>query len=555
MRRTFLPALLLASATLVPVQAQSLTSAQARYHIAPPPEAVCILKAVPEDLGVSFGPRTTPGKAGAASATFSVNYLDAAMDDPWPQEAKDAFDYALGIWATHIESAVPIAVDATWAGLGGCDLNQSVTLGSAGPTFFISDFGAGEADTYYPIAQVEAMIGSNFVPGSADIIARFNRACDDPGSPLWYFGTDANPGPNQVDFVSVVLHEIGHGLGFTGTADVDDGLGSGGSIECDGTAGHGCFSDPPSIYDRFTTNAATSGVSLLETGSFPMNSTTLGDALQGGSGAGVFFDGPAARYAHGAGGPRLFAPAEWDAGSSFAHLDESSFHNTANALMTPALNSNEAVHLPGPIVCGIFQDMGWPLGSDCLDLLPVELTRFEAIANGRSARLTWSTASETNNAGFEVEYRTTDGAFASLGFVPGAGTTSEPRSYAFTTPRLTPGSHRFRLRQVDFDGGFTYSRERDVTILATEAYEVSAAFPNPFNPQTQLTVAVQSAQRVRVSLYNVLGARVLDLEDAPLDANRSHTFTLDAAGLPSGLYLVRVIGETFTDTQTVTLLK
>ncbi|MDZ4701572.1 MAG: T9SS type A sorting domain-containing protein [Rhodothermales bacterium] len=553
MKRSFLPALVLISVLSLPVVAQNKLPAGAQLHLAPPPEAICTLHATGEHVGHSVA-RPAASQTGAASVVFSVNFLDAAAEDPWPEDAKTAFLAALDIWSTHIESAVTIFVDATWASFGGCDITDGVTLGAAGPTFFISDFGAGEADTFYPIAQVEAIIGSNFVPGSADIVARFNRACDDPGSDLWYFGVDANPGANQVDFVSVVLHEIGHGLGFTGTADWDDGAGSGGAIECDGTAGNGCFSDPPGIYDRFATNAASTGSPLLSAG-FPANSATLGNAFLGLSGGGVFFDGPSTRYATGAGAARLFAPAEWDGGSSFSHLDEATFNGTADALMTPSLGNDEAVHAIGAVTCGILEDMGWPLTDACLDLLPVELVAFDGVVDGAEVRLHWETAGETNSAGFAVEHAAAGDDFVRIGFVAGAGTTSDPLRYSFLIPGLEPGRHRFRLRQVDFDGAFAYSATIEREVRTTTPYAISAPFPNPFNPHTQFTVAVQSAQHVRIAVYNVLGARVLDLHDAALDAHQAHRFTVDAAGLPSGVYLVGVEGESFRDWQAITLMK
>ncbi len=555
MKRLFLPALVLISVLPLPVVAQNKLPAGAQLRIAPPPESVCILQASGRHVGLSVARPPVSYKSGAAAgAVFSVNFINASTEDPWPEEAKTAFQTALDIWGSHVESAVTIAVDATWASLGGCDINQNPALGAAGPTFFVSDFGAGVADTFYPIAQVEALIGSNFVPGSADILARFNRACDDPGSDLWYFGTDANPGANQVDFVSVVLHEIGHGLGFIGTANWDDGAGSGGAIECDGTAGHGCYSNPPGIYDRFATNAASSGASLLSAG-FPDNSAALGDALLGQSGGGVFFDGPSTRYATGAGGARLFAPAAWDVALSYSHLDEATFNGGENALMTPALGNDEAIHAIGAVTCGMFEDMGWPLTNACLDLLPVELVAFDGVVDGMEVRLRWETAGETNNAGFAIEHAAGSDAFARIGFEAGAGTTLDPRQYAFVTPTLAPGRHRFRLRQVDFDGAFAFSATIEQTVQATVPVAVSPAFPNPFNPHTQFTVAVQSTQQVRIGLYNVLGARVLELHNGALSAHEAHRFTVDAAGLPSGLYLVGIEGESFRDWQAITLMK
>jgi hypothetical protein len=555
MSRWILPASMFAGTLVVPALAQPISTAGANLLPAPPPDSICTLAASPRASSLSIPASHRAGATGAATASFDVNFIDASAEDPWPDEVKAAFQYALDIWSTHLESTVPISIDATWAGLGGCDLMQGVVLGTAGPTFFVSDFGAGEPDTFYPIAQVEAMIGTNFVPGSSDIVARFNRACDDPGSELWYFGTDASPGPDRIDFVSVVLHEIGHGLGFVGTADVDDGAGSGGAIECDGIAGHGCFATPPGIYDRFATNASRGGTPFLESASYPTNSAPLGNALLGQTGSGLFFDGPAARAAGEGDALRLYSPSEWDAGSSFSHLDEDTYDGTVHALMTPSLNSEEAIHLPGPATCAVLLDMGWPLGSDCLDLLPVELTAFAAVADGDRVRLAWTTAGETNNAGFEIHHRTDAGDFRRIGFSAGAGTSADPRDYTFDTPPLAPGRHWFRLRQVDFDGAFAWSRTVEAIVRASSPLAVSAPFPNPFNPTAQFEVSVSTGQFVRIGLYDLLGARVLALHEGSLEPDRAYAFTVDAGALPSGVYFVHVEGVDSREVKTVMLLQ
>ncbi len=90
---------------------------------------------------------------------------------------------------------------------------------------------------------------------------------------------------------------------------------------------------------------------------------------------------------------------------------------------------------------------------------------------------------------------------------------------------------------------------------APDAYRITSAYPNPFNPQTQFTLAVTEEQRVRVEVYNLLGRRVKVLHDDLLTAGQTYTFTFEASNVPSGIYLIRVIGEQFSTTQRVTLLK
>lgn len=189
-------------------------------------------------------------------------------------------------------------------------------------------------------------------------------------------------------------------------------------------------------------------------------------------------------------------------------------------------------------------------------LLPVELVRFDAAVDGTDAVLTWETASETNNAGFEVEHAAgADAAFVRSGYVDGAGTTTAARAYAFRLAGLAPGVHRFRLKQVDFDGTFSYSPEVEVTVAVPGAYVLSPAYPNPFNPQTQFTLTVAQGQHVRVEVFDALGRQVALLHDGPMAEGAAQTFTFEAGALPSGVYLYRAVGETFVATRRAMLLK
>lgn len=186
--------------------------------------------------------------------------------------------------------------------------------------------------------------------------------------------------------------------------------------------------------------------------------------------------------------------------------------------------------------------------------LPVDLVAFEATATDDEVLLHWRTASETNNAGFEVEHRTDNG-FASVGFVRGNGTTLEAASYHFSVDGFAPGWHTFRLKQIDFDGTFAYSLEQQVFIDINGAYHFASPYPNPFNPQTQFTLMLAREQHVTVSVYNLVGARVQVLSDGILSAEHPHAFTLDGSALPSGIYIIQAMGEHFKSARSVTLMK
>lgn len=289
-------------------------------------------------------PRSALAPDAPQTAVINVTYAG-----PWTASAKAAFEYAANIWETLVVSSVPIHIEAEWAAL------PPGVLGGAGAYNYWRNFpGAPQSNTWYPAAIAHSRAGYDLDGSDPEIFAIFSSTFSN-----WYFGTDGNPPGNQYDFVSVVLHEIGHGLGFSGSMTVDNGSGS---IECNGISGYGCWgygTGTPFAYDRYTENGANQA--LLNTGLFPNPSSALGNQLRSNN---IFFDGPNATAANGGTPPRLYAPGSWQQGSSYSHLDESTYAaGTANALMTPQISNGEANHNPGPITLGIFADTGWILAT------------------------------------------------------------------------------------------------------------------------------------------------------------------------------------------------
>ena len=187
-------------------------------------------------------------------------------------------------------------------------------------------------------------------------------------------------------------------------------------------------------------------------------------------------------------------------------------------------------------------------------LLPVELVSFDARVDGASVSLYWATATEENAAGFEVQYRRT-AEYETIGYVDAHGTSDRLRRYRYE--HLTQGAvlGSFRLKMIDLDGTFQYSPEVKVAGNLPEGIFMSHGYPNPFNPTTQLEIAVDRRQRVSVDVFDVTGARVASLLDAELDARIPHSILFAAGSLPSGLYIVRAVGESFSASRIVTLLK
>lgn len=190
--------------------------------------------------------------------------------------------------------------------------------------------------------------------------------------------------------------------------------------------------------------------------------------------------------------------------------------------------------------------------------LPVELTAFDATVDGQATVLQWATASETNNAGFEVQHRTPDAApdaWTTAGFVEGNGSTTEATEYTHRLDELTPGTHTFRLKQVDLDGSFEYSESVEVDVHMSAPFELAAPYPNPFRQQATFSLRVAESQRVGIVAYNQLGQHVATLHDGELTPNTKHTFALAGQRLASGMYFIQVQGETFRATERAILVR
>ena len=189
--------------------------------------------------------------------------------------------------------------------------------------------------------------------------------------------------------------------------------------------------------------------------------------------------------------------------------------------------------------------------------LPVSLSVFEALLDDQTAHLTWETASETNNAGFEVEQAGpyTDESWNALAFIGGQGTTIETSRYSYSVPGLTPGIHRFRLKQIDFDGTFAFSDIISVHVDLQGRHALSGAYPNPFNPQTRLNLTLQNSEWVTIELFDLKGSKITTLFEGRIEAQSSEAFLIDGAPLVSGTYVVRVRGESFVETRKITMIK
>lgn len=188
--------------------------------------------------------------------------------------------------------------------------------------------------------------------------------------------------------------------------------------------------------------------------------------------------------------------------------------------------------------------------------LPVELVDFTVQLDAERVLLRWQTATETDNAGFEVEHRlSVEDAWRQMGFVEGHGTTLEPRHYVFGIDNLLPGRHHFRLRQIDYSGTFEYSPEVEINLELPSDYFLGPAYPNPFNPQTTLPFAVARGGEVQVTLHNVLGQQVLTLFEGAVEPGQTQRLRVDGQLLPGGIYFVQLAGVGLEANERIVLLK
>ncbi|KAB2849051.1 MAG: S8 family serine peptidase [Ignavibacterium sp.] len=198
-----------------------------------------------------------------------------------------------------------------------------------------------------------------------------------------------------------------------------------------------------------------------------------------------------------------------------------------------------------------------------LSMIPVELTSFSASADQNSVILSWSTATETNNAGFSVERKTpVDERWIEIGFVPGFGTTTEVRNYSYTDVNLLSGLYSYRLKQIDYDGSVEYSNDVFAEIGLPETFSLMQNYPNPFNPTTNIKYAIVNKQFVTLKVYDVLGNEVVTLVNEYKPAG-NYEINFDASELSSGVYYYQLktgsselnSGQSFIAAKKMLLLK
>ena len=213
----------------------------------------------------------------------------------------------------------------------------------------------------------------------------------------------------------------------------------------------------------------------------------------------------------------------------------------------------------GDSLCLWYHGMGsfWQIGlatSAPFIALPVELTSFIAQSENQKVILKWTTATELNNNGFEIQRKAAESDFATVGFVKGEGTTTNQKEYSFIDKDLTDGKYFYRLKQVDYNGSYEYSDVIEVDVRSLAEYSLEQNHPNPFNPATTIGYVLKEKCNAKLTLLNAIGEEMAVLVNEAQDKG-FHKVDFNAANLPSEVYFYRLQAGNFVQTRKMILLK
>ncbi len=191
---------------------------------------------------------------------------------------------------------------------------------------------------------------------------------------------------------------------------------------------------------------------------------------------------------------------------------------------------------------------GWyvdDIGVYVYSALPVELASFTGQRNGDIINLKWSTATEMNNRGFEVQRSVNGSAWSTTGFVDGAGTKTAPTEYNFTERITTPGTLQYRLKQIDYDGTHSFYGPVEIESGNLLSYNLMQNYPNPFNPETVIRFNTAVDGNLSITVFDILGNKVGTLVNGFMQAG-SHQVSFKPEGLTSGIYFYEMVTPGFT---------
>ena len=200
------------------------------------------------------------------------------------------------------------------------------------------------------------------------------------------------------------------------------------------------------------------------------------------------------------------------------------------------------------------------------NVLPVELSSFSAVIVNEGIKLNWVTETEVNNYGFEIEKTSpfpppyqggggeAGGDWEMIGFVEGHGNSNSPKEYSFIDKNVTGGKYSYRLKQIDNDGKFEYSKVIEIDVGTPLQYELSQNYPNPFNPSTIIKFSIPEMGNVKLMVYNILGEVIATLINEVKEAG-VHTINYFAPDVTSGIYFYKIEIYNFVAVKKMQLVK
>ncbi|CAB4907008.1 unannotated protein [freshwater metagenome] len=271
-----------------------------------------------------------------------------------PQIAKESIQSAIDIWSENFISAVPINVSVAWTK----SPDDSILASASAKNVFANFAGAPDKTLYYASALANALAGKDLDPSEPEL--EINVTSD----AAWYYGLDGKCPFNKYDLVSVILHEMAHGLGFMSGSYYDPATKVGRIVQ-------------PTPFDAYT--QLPDGRRLVD---MPSPSLETGTAIT----STLYWTGENGVKANNGVKPLLYTPARYEFGSSVSHLDEKTFSGSAeNAVMTPNLSAGEVFHLPGAIVLGMFADLRLKPPAGKAYALPGPVQNIRALVGDKSA--------------------------------------------------------------------------------------------------------------------------------------------------------------------------
>jgi hypothetical protein len=486
----------------------------------------------------------------AGAATIIINNIDGAGEGfndltPWAptggnpattlgQARLNAFQYAADLAGACLQSNVVITVNASMDPLT-CT-SSSAVLGSAGAVSILRDFtGAPLPATWYGMALANALTGVDNDVANPDIQARFNSSINGSAGCLggynWYYGYDATPPVgNWIDFVTVVEHEICHGLGFQSFINVSTGAEFGGldDVYEANTESHGAVPSALTAMSNAQRLAAmTTGTDLHWIGANVQAASSILTA--GRTGTHV----------------QLYAPAAIAPGSTYSHFNTAC---TPDELMEPNYtvpNHNRS------LAAEAFKDEGWTLQCP----VAVAISSFSVRATDRGAALSARFESTFPNVLVNV-YRG-EGSEGGLNQI-GTFAMNGQSTFSHVDETAVAGkSYRYMLGVVDNDGEFVSQIQLVTMPAATTRLEQNS--PNPFNPQTTISFTLAQRALVQLSIYDVNGAHVRTLvnEDRAAGTYQMRWNGRDESGraVASGVYFYRLDAGKFSQTKKMVMLK